>query len=126
MLNDLQPRLQLDHATIRLNKIGQQNYDLAGNGVLLVPEMFAGPHLLFDPGNLGLPVIGYAAAALAWSGRTTAPVFARSVGVPARHECVSAAARPRHRPRPLMAPAARFEGMPAAGSGWSATSARGS
>ena len=58
--NDLHPRLQLDHATIRLNKTGQQNYDLAGNGVLLVPEIFAGPHLLFDSGNLGLPVIGYA------------------------------------------------------------------
>ena len=28
--NDLHPRLQLDHATIRLNKTGQQNYDLAG------------------------------------------------------------------------------------------------
>ena len=73
VLNDLHPRLQLDHATIRLNKTGQQNYDLAGNGVLLVPEIFAGPHLLFDPGSLGLPVIGYALRGLAWSGRTTAP-----------------------------------------------------
>ena len=38
----------------------------------------------------------------------------------------SAAARTRHRPRPPLVPAARFPGMPAAGSGWSAASARGS
>ena len=30
MLNDLHPRLQLDHATIRLNKTGQQNYGRLG------------------------------------------------------------------------------------------------
>ena len=39
---------------------------------------------------------------------------------------VSAAARTQHRPRPPLVPAARFPGMPAAGLGWSATSARGS
>ena len=75
VLNDLHPRLQLDHATIRLNKTGQQNYDLAGNSVLLVPEIFAGPHLLFDPGSLGLPVIGYALRGLGmvWENNGASP-----------------------------------------------------
>ena len=73
VLNDLHPRLQLDHATIRLNKTGQQNYDLAGNGVLLVPEIFAGPHLLFDLEALACRSSATPPAALAWSGRTTVP-----------------------------------------------------
>jgi DNA-binding transcriptional ArsR family regulator len=75
VLNDLHPRLQLDQATIRINKTGHQNYDLAGNGVLLIPQVFAGPHLMFDPGSLGLPVIGYAPRGLGmvWENNGVSP-----------------------------------------------------
>lgn len=65
VLNDLHPQLQLDQATIRLNKAAQQKYDVAGKGVLLIPEIFAGSHLMFDSGSLGLPAIGYAPRGLA-------------------------------------------------------------
>jgi DNA-binding transcriptional ArsR family regulator len=75
VLNDLHPRLQLDQATIRIDKTGHPDYDLAGHGVLLVPQVFAGPHLMFDPDSLGLPVIGYAPRGLGrvWENNGASP-----------------------------------------------------
>lgn len=59
LLKDLHPQLQLCQSTIRINKTGHRNYDLDGNGLLLMPSVFAGSHLMFDPGSLGLPTIDY-------------------------------------------------------------------
>jgi Bacterial regulatory protein, arsR family len=59
LLKDLHPQLQFRQSTIRINKTGDRNYDLEGNGLLLIPCVFAGSCLLFDPGSLGLPTMGY-------------------------------------------------------------------
>jgi DNA-binding transcriptional ArsR family regulator len=59
LLKDLHPQLQLHQSTIRIDKTGDRNYDLEGNGLLLIPCVFAGSCLMFDPGSLGLPTIDY-------------------------------------------------------------------
>lgn len=59
LLKDLHPQLQFRESTIRINKTGQRNYDLNGNGLLLMPCVFAGTCLMFDPGSLGLPILDY-------------------------------------------------------------------
>jgi biotin operon repressor len=45
--------------TIRIDKPSDRNYDLEGNGLLLIPCVFAGSCLMFYPGSLGLPVLDY-------------------------------------------------------------------
>ena len=59
LLKDLHPQLQLHQSTIRINKTGDRDYDLEGKGLLLIPSVFAGSCLMFDPGSIGLPVMGY-------------------------------------------------------------------
>ena len=60
LLKDLHPGIHLDQSTIYVNKNGHQNFDLEGNGLLLIPCVFAGRrHLMFDRGSLGLPLIDY-------------------------------------------------------------------
>jgi biotin operon repressor len=59
LLKDLHPQVQLNQSTIRISKNGHRNYDLEGNGLLLMPCVFAGSSLSFDPGSLGLPTIDY-------------------------------------------------------------------
>jgi biotin operon repressor len=59
LLKDLHPQLQFHQSTIRINKTGDRNYDLEGNGLLLIPCVFAGSCLMFDSGSLGLPTIDY-------------------------------------------------------------------
>lgn len=59
LLKDLHPQLQFQQSTIRINKTGDRNYDLEGNGLLLIPCVFAGSCLMFDPGSLGLPTMNY-------------------------------------------------------------------
>lgn len=74
LLGDLHPKIQLHQSTIHVSKSGRRNYDLDGNGLLLMPCVFAGPHVMFDPGSLGLPIIGYGPRGLgnAWDNNGTA------------------------------------------------------
>jgi DNA-binding transcriptional ArsR family regulator len=76
LLKDLHPELRLDQATIRITACpGSRNYDLEGNGLLLIPCVFAGSHLWFDPGSLGPPSIGYDPRGLGtvWDDNGTTP-----------------------------------------------------
>jgi DNA-binding transcriptional ArsR family regulator len=75
LLKDLHPQLQLDQSTIRISRFGRRDYDLEGNGVLLIPCVFAGSCLMFDPGSLGMPVIDYAPRGLGtvWDNNGTTP-----------------------------------------------------
>jgi DNA-binding transcriptional ArsR family regulator len=59
LLKDLHPKIQLHQSTIQISKNGYRNYDLEGNGLLLIPCVFAGPHVMWDPESLGLPMINY-------------------------------------------------------------------
>ncbi len=59
MLNDLHPQLQLRQSVICINQTCNRDYDLEGKGLLLIPSVFAGSHLMFDPGSLGLPNMVY-------------------------------------------------------------------
>jgi DNA-binding transcriptional ArsR family regulator len=59
LLKDLHPQLQFRQSTIRIDRTSDRNYDLEGNGLLLIPCVFAGSCLMFDPGSLGLPTIDY-------------------------------------------------------------------
>ena len=85
MMNDLHPHLQLNHSTIHLAKTfptGNQAHKAGGTGVLLMPSIFSGPEVRFDPGTLGSPAITYSPRELhtAWenstSTATTDPVSA--------------------------------------------------
>lgn len=75
LLKDLHPQLQLHQSTIRINKTGHRSYDLEGNGLLLIPCVFAGSCLMFDPGSLGLPALDYRPRGLGtvWDSNGTAP-----------------------------------------------------
>ena len=74
LLKDLHPKLEFDQSTIRINKTGHRTYDLEGNGLLLMPCVFAGSHIMFDPGSLGLPSIDYGPRGLGtvWDNNCTA------------------------------------------------------
>jgi DNA-binding transcriptional ArsR family regulator len=73
LLKDLHPQLQFRQATIRIDKTGDRIYDLEGNGLLLIPCVFAGSCLMFDPGSLGMPTINYRPRGLGtvWDGYDT-------------------------------------------------------
>jgi hypothetical protein len=75
LLKDLHPQLQFHQSTIRIDKTGDRNYDLEGNGLLLIPCVFAGSCLMFDPGSLGLPTIDYRPRGLGtvWTNNGTTP-----------------------------------------------------
>lgn len=77
LMKDLHPKIGFHESTIRLSKNGHPNYDLDGNGLLLTPCVFAGSHIMFDPGSLGLPTIHYGPRGLGtvWSsnGVTSSP-----------------------------------------------------
>jgi DNA-binding transcriptional ArsR family regulator len=75
LLKDLHPQLQFRQSTIRIDKPGDQTYDLEGNGLLLIPCVFAGSCLMFDPGSLGLPVLDYRPRGLGtvWDQNGTSP-----------------------------------------------------
>jgi Bacterial regulatory protein, arsR family/Family of unknown function (DUF5937) len=75
LLKDLHPKLQLCQSTIRIDKTANRNYDLDGNGLLLMPCVFAGSHLMFDPGSLGLPSVEYGPRGLGavWDNNGTTP-----------------------------------------------------
>jgi DNA-binding transcriptional ArsR family regulator len=59
LLSDLHPQLAFGQSTIRINKAGDRTYDLGGNGLVLIPHVFAGSCVMFDPGSVGLPTIAY-------------------------------------------------------------------
>jgi DNA-binding transcriptional ArsR family regulator len=76
MMNDLHPQLQLDRSTIHLAKTfpaGNQTHQTGGTGVLLMPTIFGGPQIRFDPGTLGRPAITYSSRELhtAWDNSTS-------------------------------------------------------
>jgi DNA-binding transcriptional ArsR family regulator len=62
MLNGLHPQLRLDQSTIRLAKTfcpANQTLAVNGKGVLLMPSIFRGPDICFDPATLRMPAITY-------------------------------------------------------------------
>jgi DNA-binding transcriptional ArsR family regulator len=71
LLEDLHPQLQLDQSTIRINKTSHYECDLTGKGVLLIPCVFAGPNIMFDPGGSGPPTIVYGPRGLGTVWETT-------------------------------------------------------
>jgi DNA-binding transcriptional ArsR family regulator len=75
LLKDLHPQLQFRQSTIRIDKPGHRNYDLEGNGLLLIPCVFAGSCLMFDPGSLGVPSMNYRPRGLGtvWDTNGTTP-----------------------------------------------------
>ena len=78
MMNDLHPQLQLDQATIHLDKkicTAKQTLAVGGTGVLLMPGIFRGPDIMFDPSALGLPAITYRPRGLGtiWEPSTSPP-----------------------------------------------------
>jgi DNA-binding transcriptional ArsR family regulator len=75
LLKDLHPDLQFRQSTIHISGTGR-NYDLEGNGLLLIPSVFAGSCLVFDPGSLGLPTLDYAPRGLGtvWDNNGTTPI----------------------------------------------------
>lgn len=60
LLKDLHPELEFDHATICINGRYGTNYRKEGDGLLLVPSVFAGASLFVDSGGPGRPAIFYA------------------------------------------------------------------
>jgi hypothetical protein len=75
LLKDLHPQLKFHESTIRIDRAGDRNYDLKGNGLLLIPCVFAGSCLMFDPGSLGLPNFDYRPRGIGtvWSNNGTTP-----------------------------------------------------
>jgi DNA-binding transcriptional ArsR family regulator len=75
LLNDLHPQLQLRQSVICINQTCNRDYDLEGKGLLLIPSVFAGPQLMFDPGSLGLPSLVYRPRGLGtvWENNGTTP-----------------------------------------------------
>lgn len=57
LLADLHPQLQLEQDCIRINKPWHGDYDLAGNGLLLMPCVFAPPNVIFGPSPPGPSLI---------------------------------------------------------------------
>lgn len=75
MLNDLHPQLQLRQSVICINQTCNRDYDLGGKGLLLIPSVFAGSHLMFDPGSPGPPSMVYRPRGLGtvWENNGTTP-----------------------------------------------------
>lgn len=76
MMNDLHPQLRLDHSAIHLVKKStpcSRTWETGGTGVLLMPSIFVGPDISFDPGTLGSPAITYSPRELhtAWENSTS-------------------------------------------------------
>lgn len=62
MVNDLHPQLRLDQSTIHLARTFNTcngTLEASGKGVLLMPSIFTGPDINFDPAALGMPSIAY-------------------------------------------------------------------
>jgi DNA-binding transcriptional ArsR family regulator len=57
LIADLHPQLQLDQDGIRINKPSCGDHDLAGNGLLLMPCVFAPPNVIFGPAPPGPSLI---------------------------------------------------------------------
>lgn len=76
LLADLHPELELaEHAIHVTGGSTRSDHDLQGDGLLLVPCVFAWPHLMVDPGDMNPPSITYGPRGLAdlWPGRQSAP-----------------------------------------------------
>ncbi len=60
LLSDLHPELELaEHAIQIVSSRHSTEHDLCGVGLLLVPCVFAWPHIMVDPGTAGSPSITY-------------------------------------------------------------------
>jgi DNA-binding transcriptional ArsR family regulator len=62
MMNGLHPQLRLNQSTIHLAKTFTAcngTLGASGTGVLLMPRIFSGPDISFDPAALGMPSINY-------------------------------------------------------------------
>ena len=78
MINDLHPQLRLDQTTLHLAKtfsLCNATLETSGNGVLLMPSIFTGPDINFDPAALGMPAITYSPRGLGaiWHNTTSTP-----------------------------------------------------
>jgi hypothetical protein len=59
LLSDLHPELRMGDGTLDVEAAGDSEHELGGAGMLLVPCVFAWPHLIVDPGRTGNPSITY-------------------------------------------------------------------
>ena len=59
LLSDLHPELQLGDSALEVAASNDSDHDLDGTGILLVPCVFAWPHLIVDPGRTGTPSLTY-------------------------------------------------------------------
>jgi len=99
LLKDLHPQLELRQDTIRIDKTGR-SYQLEGNGLLLIPCVFAGSHIMFDRGSQGRPIITYAPRGLGavWESNGARPGSGDPLGAligPSRTAILHSAALPR-------------------------------
>jgi DNA-binding transcriptional ArsR family regulator len=59
LLRDLHPELELTDRTLHVVSSATGEHELSGQGLLLVPCVFAWPHIMIDPGNCNMPSITY-------------------------------------------------------------------
>jgi DNA-binding transcriptional ArsR family regulator len=76
MMNDLHPQLRQDRSSILLVKTFpkfNKAMEVGGRGMLLMPSIFGGADVLYDPGTLGMPAISYRPDGLGtvWEHRTS-------------------------------------------------------
>lgn len=75
LLRDLHPELELTDRTLRVASSASGEHELYGQGLLLVPCVFAWPHIMIDPGNWNMPSITYGPRGVGqlWSPENPAP-----------------------------------------------------
>lgn len=83
LMADLHPELQLQEQAIEVIGMGNDSeHDLAGSGLLLIPCVFAWPHLIVDPGRTGPPSLTYGPRGIGslWQNATPEPARDDALG----------------------------------------------
>lgn len=70
LLRDLHPELELTDRTLHVVSSASGEHELSGQGLLLVPCVFAWPHIMIDPGNGNMQRTPLATSVVAATGRT--------------------------------------------------------
>jgi DNA-binding transcriptional ArsR family regulator len=82
MMSDLHPDLELAEYAIQIVGRRSSEHDLTGTGLLLIPCVFAWPHIIVDPGRSGPPSLTYGPRGIGalWETRATAPAGDDALG----------------------------------------------